>query len=356
MTDDGTRFGKKVLVEISHAIERFALAAGPDSPMIVIGMFQKLSYFERETAVYRDVAARGAVTLVGLVEDFPPQLPPGVRHTLLAPADPLAREWSVTVLGPHGGATLVAEDQEEVDPAARTLEEGRRFRGRWSFRREDAYREVLRLRSTLQLPTRTVEDIDRVLHHVLDVPEPVEQDWWQAPVRFLGDRMDHIERRRAEAVRALDAATDDAAMRDPRTGLYTGAFLERWTSGLGAGTLPIGLVLLRVFGVARLREQYGLRAELAALGGLTQSMQDLLGPTDRVVRIGREDFLVVLPSWAPDDVLRLCDEVCARVARLDQVYPFVALPAAAAATVTRERPLPVQRLVVEVESSYAISA
>ena len=37
--------------------------------------------------------------------------------------------------------------------------------------------------------------------------------------------------------------------RDPRTGLYTGAYLERWTRGLGAGTLPIGLVLLRVFGV-----------------------------------------------------------------------------------------------------------
>jgi GGDEF domain-containing protein len=356
MTDDGTLFGKKVLVEISHAIERFALAAPPDSPMVVVAMFQKLAYFERETGVYRDVAARGAVTLVGLVEDFPPQLPPGVRHTLVDTADPLAREWSVTVLGPHGGAMLVATDLEQVDAAARTLEEGRRFRGRWSFRRQDAYREILRLRSALRLPPRTVEDIDQVLHRVLAVPEPAAQDWWEVPVRFLGDRMDHIERRRADAVRALDTVTDDAAMRDPRTGLYTGKFLERWTAGLGGGTLPIGLVLLRVFGVARLREQYGLRAELAALAGLTQTVQDLLGPTDRVVRFGREDFLVVLPSWAADDVLKLCDEVCGRVARLDQVYPFVALPAAAAATVTRERPLPVARLVREVESGYAVSA
>jgi hypothetical protein len=30
--------------------------------------------------------------------------------------------------------------------------------------------------------------------------------------------------------------------------------------------------------------------------------------------------------------------------RLDQVYPFVALPAAAAATVTRSRPLPLDEL------------
>jgi len=349
MTDNGARFGKKVLVEISHAIERFALTARRGDPLIVIAMFQKLSYFERETTVYEEIAGTGAVTLVGLVEDFPPQLPAGVRHTLLGAADPLAREWSVTVLGPRGGATLVATDQEVVDANSRTLEEGRQFRGHWSFRRADAYREVLRLRLRLSLPPETVEEIDKVLRAVLDVPEPVEQEWWEVPLRFLADRMEHTEGRRAHALRALDDATDDASLRDPRTGLYTGRFLERWTAGLGAGTLPIGLLLLRVFGAAQLREQYGLRAELAALAGVTQSMQDLLSPTDKVIRIGREDFLVVLPSWPDEDVLRLCDEVCARVTRLDQVYPFVALPVAAAATVTRERPLPVARLAREME-------
>lgn len=354
MTDEGeTLFGKRVLVEISHAIERFALAAEPGSPMIVVAMFQKLSYFQRETDVYRDIAASGAVTLVGLVEDFPPQLPTGVRHTLLDAGDPLAREWSVTVLSPRGGATLVAVDQEEITAEARTIEEGRRFRGHWSFCREDAYREVLRLRSALWLPPETVQEIDRVLHAVLERPEPATQDWWEVPLRFLTERMDHAERRRAAARAALDTATQDASLRDPHTGLYTGKFLERWTTGLGAGTLPIGLVLLRVFGVAQLRRLYGLRAELAALAGLTRSMQDLLSPTDRVIRIGREDFLVVLPSWAADDVLRLCDEVCDRVSRLDQSYPFVALPAAAAVTVTRERPLPLARLAREVEQQPA---
>jgi GGDEF domain-containing protein len=112
--------------------------------------------------------------------------------------------------------------------------------------------------------------------------------------------------------------------------------------------LPIGLVLLRVFGVAELRRQYGLRAEMAALQGLREGISGLLHPTDRLVRIGHEDFLVVLPSWPNEQVLRLTDEVCARVSALDQVYPFVALPAVAAATVTRERPLPVARLVHEV--------
>ena len=202
-----------------------------------------------------------AVTVVGLAEDFPPELPPGVRHVLLDATDPLAREWSVTVLGPKGGATLVAVDQESLDPHARTIEEGRRFRGAWSFNRSDAYAQILRLRAQLRLARGTADRIDAVLRAVLDEPEPMRQDWWEVPLRFLGDRMDGLLRERAAAVAELEALREDEAERDPRTGLYTAAFLERWTRGLGAGTLPIGLVLLRVFGVAELRGQYGLRAE-----------------------------------------------------------------------------------------------
>lgn len=343
-----TIYGKRMLVEISHAIERFVLAAEPGSPLVVIAMFQKLSYFAREVDVYREIATRQAVTVVGLAEDFPPALPPGVRHVLLDATDPLAREWSVTVLGPKDGATLVAVDPESLDPHGRTIEEGRRFRGAWSFNRSDAYAQVLRLRAQLRLAPGTADRIDVVLRAVLDEPEPMRQDWWEVPLRFLGDRMDGLLRERAAAVAELESLREDEAERDPRTGLYNAAFLERWTRGLGAGTLPIGLVLLRVFGVAELRGQYGLRAEHAALQGLRAGISELLQPTDRLVRIGREDFLAVLPSWPNDAVLRLTNEICARIGALDQVYPFVALPAVAAATVTRERPLPVARLVHEV--------
>ena len=114
-------------------------------------------------------------------------------------------------------------------------------------------------------------------------------------------------------------------------------------------------MLLRVPGVAALRAQYGLRAELATLQGITHSVKELLTPSDRVVRLGREDFLAVLPSWRESDVLGLCDEVCTRVSGLDQQYPFVALPATAVATVTRERPLPVDRLVAQVGGGRRVS-
>ncbi len=336
-------YGKRMLVEISHAIERFALAAPPDEPLIVIAMFQKLSYFEREAAVYREIAARGAVTVVGLAEDFPPRLPPGVRHCLLGPADPLAREWSVTVLGPRGGATLVALDQETIDPAAQTLEEGRSFRGRWTFRRELAYREVLRLRSELVLPSGLLQEIDHVLHRVIAEPEPHRQDWWEVPLRFLTDGMSAAVREHTATRHALAAALDDTTERDPRTGLYTEQFLARWTAGWG-GTLPIGLALLHVSGLAELHGQHGLRAELAVVQGVLGCLQDRLGENDRVVRVGPEEVLLVLPKWPAEHIWRLCEQVCAGIGALEAGYPFVPLTAVAAATVTRSQPLPLDLL------------
>jgi GGDEF domain-containing protein len=163
-------------------------------------------------------------------------------------------------------------------------------------------------------------------------------------MRFLADRVGSVNRKHMSATLELETLREDKSERDPRTGLYTERFLGRWTKGLAAGTLPIGLALVRVYGIADVRSRYGLRAELAALRGVSASVTDLLTPVDRVVRLGREDFLVVLPSWAPEKVLWFCEEVCTRVARLDDAYPFVSLPGVAAATVTRNRPLPVEQL------------
>lgn len=335
-------FGKRVLVEISHTIEQFALAAPRDEPLIVIAMFQKLSYFERETAVYRDIAGRGALTVVGLTEDFPPSLPPGVRHALLETNDPLTREWSVTVLGLRGGATLVAVDLETVHADARTLEDGRLFRGRWSFRREDAYREVLRLRSALPLTPQLVQHVDEHLRRVLAEPEPGDQDWHEAPLRFATGRLDHVLRERTAAQHAL--ARDDTRERDPRSGLHNDRFLARWTAGLGTGTLPIGLALLRVSGITEVRNQYGMRAEMAALQNVARTLQQRLTDVDRAIRLTGDDFLVVFPARRPEDVESFCDETCQDIGRLHQSYPFVDLPAAAAVTATRNRPLPIDRL------------
>jgi GGDEF domain-containing protein len=259
------------------------------------------------------------------------------------------------VLGPRGGAALVAVDQETVAPGAATLEGGRQFLGQWSFRREDAYRQVLRLRSQLPLTSDAVAAIDRMLGAVVAVPEPGAQPWWDAPLRFMTDRMETADGARLRAEARLADALEEGVERDSRTGLHTVRFLERWTRGLGEGTLPIGLCLLRVPGVGGVRARHGLRAEIAALQGVAGSVQGMLRDVDRVVRTGRDDFLAVLPCWSPDDVVRFGEEACQRLVGLEQQYPFVTLPGLAAATVTRHRPLPIGRLVQQLGGQLPVS-
>lgn len=336
-------FGKPLLVELSHMIEQFALGVDPAAPTVVIAMFQKLAYFSRETEVYREIAARGAVTVVGLAEETPPELPPGVRHVLIPAADDLEREWSVTVLTPGGGATLVASDLETLDPDAATLERGRSFRAGWSFRREEARTQVLRLRTKLRLDGVTAAGIDTVLDAVALWPEPAQESAWDRSLLFLAERMDDAIRTRAAAA-ATVAAMEDGRDRDPHTGFAGPTSLERWLVGSAAGTLPVGLVLLRLPGLAALRPRFGRRGELAVLQGLATALQGLTGVCDRVVALGPEEVLVVLPSAAPDDVLELCHEVCRHAAAIEEGYPYVALPALVAGTVTRARPLPLDRL------------
>ena len=336
-------FGKPLLVELSHMIEQFALGVDPAVPTVVIAMFQKLAYFSRESEVYREIAARGAVTVVGLVEDEPPELPPGVRHVLIPAADDLEREWSVTVLTPDGGATLVASDLETLDPGAPTLERGRTFRAGWSFRREEARSQIHRLRTKLRLDGDTAAGVDTVLDAVARWPQPVQEAAWDRSLLFLTERMDDAIRTRAAAAAGM-AAMEDGHDRDPHTGFTGPTSLDRWLVGSAAGTLPIGLVLLRLPGLAGLRPRYGRRGELAVLQGLATVLDGLTGTSDRVVALGPEEVLVVLPSAVPDDVLELCHEVCRHASAIEEVYPYVALPALVAGTVTRARPLPLDRL------------
>jgi DICT domain-containing protein len=337
-------FGKPLLVELSHAVERFALATDVGGAAAVVGMFQKAAYFRPQAEVYRAIAATGAVTVVGFVADVPPPLPAGVRHVLLEDGDDLVKEWSVTALWPYGGATLVAADLQALEPGAPTLEEGRTFRAGWSFRREEARRQVLRLRATLPLDPATSADLDGIVRAVATTPEPVHQAPWNEALRFLADRLHGGIRDRAALAARLEAVADPGE-RDRRAGFDTEASVHHWIAGSSGAAPPIGLVLVQLVGLAGLRARYGRRAELAVLGTVRTAPGDLIGDGHRVAAQGPEELLVVLTATAtPDDVLRLCNELAGLSSRLGTTYPFVALPVKVAGAVTRSRPLPVARL------------
>ncbi|ALE83265.1 hypothetical protein XF36_08905 [Pseudonocardia sp. HH130629-09] len=336
---------KRLLVALSHAIERFALAGADDQPTLVIAMFQRLSYFEREVEMYRRIAGQSTVTVVGLVEELPPALPPGIDHVLLDEPDPLAREWSVTVLSPRSGACLVALDTETVFEDSPTLEAGRRFEGSWSFRREDAYHEVLRLRRAMagRTAASTLDRIDEVLRAVVASPHDGGDSRLEASMRFVTDRMERALRGEARNDRQLDDAREDD--RDRATGARTPAFLHRWTAGGTSGTLPMGLLGIRVPEIETMRRSLGMRAEYAALEAIGQSLRQVLPQrADRAIRIGAADFLLLFPARHAADLARYHDQVQGHLRRCETRYPFVPLHGTAAAAVTRNRPLPVDEV------------
>lgn len=336
---------KSVLVAASHAIEEFALASDRDAPVAVVAMFQRPSYFEREASTYARIARTAHVTLVGVVGAVTSPTAPGVSYVALDEEEPLAREWSVTVLSPPSGATLVARDLEQVDGTARSLERGRLFSARWSFRRGDAHAELARLRTTLgeRLGAGRNGALDEVLARAVGVPGTESDTGHDAATTLLLALLSAERRRADEAANALDALAPGAE-RDPTSGLATRAFLDRWTGGSATGTLPVGLVLLRVHDLAGTRHRFGVRAELTVMGSIARILRQGAGPADRAVRVGREEFLLVLPSREIEGLADEAGRIRSTVSALSGGYPFVPTPATVVITRTRERPLPVGRM------------
>ena len=336
---------KRLLVDISHAIEQFALA-DDDGPTVVIAMFQRLSYFEREVETYRRIAATGAVCLVGIVEDLPPALAPGIRHVLLGAHEPLAREWSVTVLTPSTGATLVVNDTEKIAADSATLEAGREFVGGWSFRREDAYAEVMRLRAALgtRMGANARKAIEDVLWRVVSAPGDPTEARSSAALEHLIEVADSAGARGGALQRKQDEQTLTGPERDARTGLHNERYLARWLAGSAGGTLPLGVVLMHVAGLGELRQRFGARAEIAAARTAGDVLRAQLGASDRLVSLGGNAFLALLPSAQEAELQRFHTAGAAALAQAEQRYPFVPLAMSAVATVTRDRPLPVPGL------------
>ncbi|MEQ3554142.1 DICT sensory domain-containing protein [Pseudonocardia nematodicida] len=339
---------KPLLVALSHAVEDFALAPSRERPIAVLGLFQRAGYVVPQLPVWARIAdTAGAGCVVALAGPTPAGLPPGMEVVPLADGEPAAREWSVTVLTPRSGATLVAHDLEVVDGSARSLERGRLFTARWSFRQADARAELLRLRRELgaRLRPGPAGAIDDVLSRAV----PLQENGTGADLRFAAaaDRLVRRlsqERRRADAAENRLAELEPGPERDPHSGLPTRAFLDRWLHGSVTGTLPLGLVLLRVHDVSAVHRQHGYRTETSVLRAVARRIAAHTGAAGRAVRVGREEFLLVLPGHDVKALATVARRLCESVSGLSSVFPYVPTPCHAVITRTRRRPLPLDDL------------
>ncbi|MFY1702376.1 DICT sensory domain-containing protein [Micromonospora sp. WMMA1923] len=330
------RLTKRSLVTVSHAIEQAALATAEDGPLVVFALFQRLPYFDRERRRYARIAARSAVTVVGMVGGAPPQLPAGVSGVTVDEQHELAREWTVLALTPRFGAVLVAHDLGEVAPDAVTLEAGRLFAGGWSFRRDEALHEVLRLRELFddQLPAPVRSVVDETVSRVRDLPATPGETRAEAAVRLLAGRVGG----------ARPAATASAETTDEPTRLLDEPAMARWTSADGvtaSGVLPVALIGVRVDDPAgspdRVIRRSVARETQAVLGALTAT----LGPADRAVRLDEREYLLVLPALTEEQAVGAAHRVHESLAGLARSYPFVTFAVHTVVAVTARRPLPV---------------
>ncbi|MDD7940214.1 DICT sensory domain-containing protein [Actinomycetospora lutea] len=353
---------KRLLVAVSHAIEK-AVVSSPigasPTPTVVVALFQRLEFFERERVVYERLAEAGADVVVGFVRGEEHAAPRGVHTVLIEPDEKLADEWTVVAVGPQAGAFLVATDQHAYDAHEHGTEAGRQFHGRWGYAHAQAGAELARLR--LALGTRLAEPllrrVDALLGEVMATGGEVAgsggtpaEAWATASLAHMITRMQTaqagsraLREQLADAHRAADAHR--SAEIDPSSGLPTPDFLERWASPGGSTELPVGLALVDVAGLDDVGDA---RAEYHAARKVAAALGQPLGPVDAAVRMGRREFLVVVPGASPRHLAGLGDEIAVGLELASDGYPHVPLTATVATIVTHLRPLPVEDLRVAV--------
>ncbi|MDY7105654.1 MAG: EAL domain-containing protein [Actinomycetota bacterium] len=99
---------KDILMGISLDFEDAARRLG-DAP-VVLSAFQTADRFSPATASRYGAMARTSPLVAAFGVGLGGEPAPGVRGVDLAPDDPLAREWTVVVLGPHFAGALIGRD------------------------------------------------------------------------------------------------------------------------------------------------------------------------------------------------------------------------------------------------------
>jgi DICT domain-containing protein len=339
------RFTKSTLVILSHAIEQAALAAAEDGPMVVVALFQRMPYFERERPVYERIAQRAAVTVVGMVSDEVPEQIRGAYAVGLREQEPLAREWSVAVLTPRFGAVLVAHDREEIAPHAATMESGRLFDGWSRFRRDDALHEVLRLRTELadRLPAAALSAIDDVLQRVRHFPATPGEVRADAAARFF---VEQNERHRAQT-NSLRKELETARADPAESGLSSDQDVHRWSGAGGvtaSGVLPVAVLGVRVIPLQSATDHRDRRIEAREAEQVIGVLTALLRREDRATRVADNEFILIMPAMSHDDALRMAYGIGSAFVAASEHNPFLSATATVALAETRRRPLPVAEI------------
>jgi len=109
-------------------------------------------------------------------------------------------------------------------------------------------------------------------------------------------------------------------------------------------TLGVALLAVRVRHAEALSDHLGRGAAARRAETVISTVTSRLRPVDRATRVEDDEFLLVLPGLAQDDAVALAYAIAADVAAAGEHNPFLNATATVVLTVTRQRPLPVDRV------------
>ncbi|BBG05207.1 MULTISPECIES: DICT sensory domain-containing protein [Pseudonocardia] len=349
---------KRLLVHLSHSIERAVMSGPRADPTVVVALFQRLEFFDRERAVYARMAEAGVRVVVGFVDGDRHDVPDGVHAVVLDPTEPLADEWTVVAAGPEAGAFLVATDQHRRDPQESGEQAGRVFLGRWGYSQAQTGSELARLR--FALGDRLDPDLRRTIDHLLARSMPsggtpasssgtTGEAWATTSLNHMIDRLlsarAGTRELRAQLADAQQAAAARAAAElDPSSGLPTAEVLGRWTGPADPEALPVGIALFDLPELAGDRVRGDARAAYFAAHQVAAALTQPLGPVDTAVRLSEREFALVVPGASDRHLAGMCDRIGDQLQLASQGYPGVGLQGRLAMIVTRVRPLPIDDL------------
>ncbi|MDT0277810.1 diguanylate cyclase [Blastococcus goldschmidtiae] len=148
----------------------------------------------------------------------------------------------------------------------------------------------------------------RPLGRILVVRDVSEQQARQAAVeelnRQLAEQVQVIDRLRAELA--------EEAVRDPLTGLHNRRHLDRVLAGdLDAGTRDDGqaVLVLDIDHFKVVNDRFGHAAGDLVLSAVARLLQAAVRDGDTAVRLGGEEFLVLLPGADRDQALRRAEQI-----------------------------------------------
>jgi EAL domain-containing protein (putative c-di-GMP-specific phosphodiesterase class I) len=110
-----TRTARRALLEpMCRRLEM--LATNPMDPPVVLSAFETWEQFTAVTARRYAGLAMSSPVVAAFAVGLPPEPAPGVRGTALALNDPLAKEWTIVLVGSHHAAAFIARDLGDQGP------------------------------------------------------------------------------------------------------------------------------------------------------------------------------------------------------------------------------------------------